>query len=40
MYKLAVVLEIHWIKNYWHYINLAVFVARLRFWEFHILDVG
>jgi hypothetical protein len=39
MEKFAVVLEIHWIKNHWHYLNLAILVARLRSWQFHVLDV-
>src|SRR5271165_2775709 len=38
--KFAVVLEIHRIKNHWHYLNLAVLVARLRFWQFHVVDEG
>src|SRR6202022_2653253 len=37
--EFAVVLEIHRIKNHWHYLNLAVLVAHLRFWQFHVLDV-
>ena len=37
--EFAVVLEIHRIKNHWHYLYLAVFVACLRSWQFHVLDV-
>ena len=31
-------LEIHRIKNHWHYLNLAFLVARLRYWQFHVLE--
>lgn len=33
-------LEIHRIKNYRHYLNLAVLVARLRSPQFHVLDIS
>jgi hypothetical protein len=38
--KFTVVFEIiHLIKKHWHYLNLAVLVACLRSWQFHVLDV-
>jgi hypothetical protein len=40
MEKFAVVLEIHRIKNHWHYLYLAVLVACLRSWQFHVLNVA
>ena len=38
--KFAVVFQIHRIKNHWHYLNLTLLVARLRYWQFHVLDVA